>query len=300
MAASKEALIVKDSTWAVAKKLYVDASGSDKATEEWKALPPATKARFFMSAQSLVVGRHGPRELTGGLDRPDVEKAVHSLQKSVHDLAFDLFSDEKFKWAENQVASRSGKSSHSPTSTSGSYPDIQHLLATTYRNISESNRQIYVRRAETLLSTSFFVSPQPESSRNVDDALKASTTLSVPLHRTMITFTIQFLGLAESDTDRKTRGIVDQAVDDMIRVHLRRQYVFFSLSLFTRINSIVYNLLTPTHSHKQQVQTRSTGRRRLRDHHTGVQKTLHHVSRQRICKVDQRFHADCSCRCTTG
>ena len=40
----------------------------------------------------------------------------------------------------------------------------------------------------------------------------------------MITFTIQFLGLAESDTDRKTRGIVDQAVDDMIRVHLRRQY----------------------------------------------------------------------------
>ena len=40
----------------------------------------------------------------------------------------------------------------------------------------------------------------------------------------MITFTIQFLGLAESDADRKTRGIVDQAVDDMIRMHLRRQY----------------------------------------------------------------------------
>ena len=41
-------------------------------------------------------------------------KAVHSLQKSVRDLAFDLFSDEKFKWAESQVASRMGKSSHSP------------------------------------------------------------------------------------------------------------------------------------------------------------------------------------------
>ena len=76
MAASKEALIVKDSTWAVAKKLYVDASGSDKASEEWNVLPPATKARFFMSAQSLVVGRHGPRELTNGAEKPDVEKAV--------------------------------------------------------------------------------------------------------------------------------------------------------------------------------------------------------------------------------
>lgn len=220
--AARAALVVKESTWSVAKRLFLDSTGGPSGSSEieaaWDALPPATKARFFISAQALV---HGDHAASGS---KSVHDAVESLQKNVNDLAFDLFSDEKYRWASDQVVASSAASAFSPTSRSAAYPDVQHLLAKTYQSLSTSARRRYVKRAEQLLSSSFFANPQPLANAGADDVASPGTSLSIPLHRTLVTFTVQFLGLTNADmSDRQTRGVVDQAVEAMLRADLRRQ-----------------------------------------------------------------------------
>lgn len=223
--AARAAEAVRASTWSLAKGLFRDSKddgeSEDDDDDEWVALAPATKARFFMAAQALAVGRADDAE-----SKPKMSDAVSALQKSVHDLAFDLFCDEKFAWAERQVMSRP---ENAPTSRGAAFPDVQHLLAKTYKTISESQRARYKARAEQLLSSSYLVSDMPGKGSDAEEAgdigvsSAASAAAAAGLHRTMIAFTIQFLGLKESEADRQTCGAIDESVDALLRENLQRR-----------------------------------------------------------------------------
>jgi hypothetical protein len=224
--AARAALVVRDTTWTVAKKLFMDASTTsgqqvdEKAlTRAWVGLPVTTQSRFFIAAQSIALGKPNAANATAAMKEPKMSDAVESLTKSVSDLAYDLFTDENWRWASNQVAAHQGPEVDAAGSDLRVYPDVQHLLATTYKNLSTSARHTYIDRAEQLMSTSFFAGHPPPS-----HSIGEVNSLEPPLHRTLLSFTFQFVGLGKTDADRQTRGLADRAVESLLHEHLSYKF----------------------------------------------------------------------------
>jgi len=222
--AARAALVARDTTWNVAQALFIDASSmnGEQADKEalsvaWKGLAVTEQSRFFIAAQSLALGK--PNAFQNASDRPQMKDAVASLTKSVSDLAFDLYADENWRWAKAQVIEHAGHDAHDHESELRMYPDVQHLLAKTYANISTSMRQGYLERAEQLMSTSFFAGHVPTT-----DSIGQVNSLTPPLHRTLLSFTLQFVGLGKRDVDRKTAELLDETVEAMLHEHLSHKF----------------------------------------------------------------------------
>lgn len=107
---------------------------------------------------------------------------------------FDADGRQRLGHATLQVAAHQGPEVDAAGSDLRVYPDVQHLLATTYKNLSTSARHTYIDRAEQLMSTSFFAGHPPPS-----HSIGEVNSLEPPLHRTLLSFTFQFVGLGKTD-----------------------------------------------------------------------------------------------------
>eukprot|EP00941_MAST-03F_sp_MAST-3F-sp1_P006475 g6475.t1 len=216
--AAKAAISAEKQSWSLAKSLFIsstldsnskmesDESAVDVAKREWEATPTATKMHFFLAARSAADGVQSPDSVSANIVERS-RKSVKALEMAVQDLAFKIFTEENWEWAEKQMMKKL-KSNSDKQNVARVYPDALQTLSTAFKKLSVPERRKYIDRAETVLASSFF---------NVAGEGQIGVgTLTPPPARTVVNFQLQLVGLRKAAATTETRALVTLSLNEVL------------------------------------------------------------------------------------